>query len=35
LKELSVHGRTILKYVLKEIEWVGVDWINVAQDWDK
>jgi hypothetical protein len=30
-----LDGRVILKWILKEIEWEPVKWVNLAQDRDK
>jgi hypothetical protein len=27
--------RKILKWILREIGWGGMDWIDLAQDWDQ
>jgi hypothetical protein len=35
LEELGVDVRIILTNNFKEIDWAGVDWIDVAQDSDK
>jgi len=32
LEELGVDGEIILKFVLQEIGWKGVAWIDMAQD---
>jgi hypothetical protein len=32
LKDKGIDGRIILKWILKKWD---VDWINLAQDWDK
>jgi hypothetical protein len=31
----DVGGWTILKWILREIGWDGIDWIDVAQDRDQ
>ena len=31
-KRLDVDGRTILKWIFKNWEGVGMDWIDLAQD---
>jgi hypothetical protein len=35
MEDLDVHKRIILKWVLKEIGWEGVDWIQMVQDRDQ
>jgi hypothetical protein len=35
LEDLGVDGRIILKWILKEVGWEGVDWIDMAQDRDR
>jgi hypothetical protein len=30
----AVDGRIILKWIFKKWDW-GMDWIDVAQDWDR
>jgi hypothetical protein len=34
LEDIGVHGRVILKRI-KEMDWLGVDWINLSEDRDK
>jgi hypothetical protein len=34
LEDLGLYGRTILKWFFKTCDG-GLDWINVAQDWDE
>jgi hypothetical protein len=34
-EDLGLDGTIILKWVFKKIEWEGVYWINLAEDWDK
>jgi hypothetical protein len=31
----GVVGRMILKWNLKDMGWINVDWIDVTGDWDK
>jgi hypothetical protein len=33
--KLDTDGRKILKQILKENGWKGMNWINLAQDKDK
>jgi hypothetical protein len=35
LEEQDVGGWTVLKWILREIEWDGMDWIYLAQDRDQ
>jgi hypothetical protein len=35
LDNLDIDGRKILKQILKEKGWRGMNWINLAQDKDK
>ena len=35
LEDLGVNGRILLKLILKKKKDSGVNWINVAEDWDK
>jgi hypothetical protein len=35
LKDVDIHGRIILKWILKVIVWEGCDWIHLAQDKDQ
>jgi hypothetical protein len=32
LEDLDVGGRITLKWILREIGWGGMDWIDLAQD---
>jgi hypothetical protein len=34
-EHLDVGGWTILKWILREIGWDGMDWIDLAQDRDQ
>jgi hypothetical protein len=34
-EDQNVGGWTILKWILREIGWDGVDWIDMAQDRDQ
>jgi hypothetical protein len=34
VEDPCIEGRIILKWILKEIQWEGMDWINVTQDRD-
>jgi hypothetical protein len=33
-RRLGMDGKTILKWILKEIRWEGVSWIHLHQDKD-
>jgi hypothetical protein len=35
LEDLSVDGRTILKWILKKWEWGGMDFIDLAENRDR
>jgi hypothetical protein len=35
LGKINVGGRIILKLFLRELEWSGMNWIDVAQDRDQ
>ena len=35
LEDLSVDRRTILKWIFNKVGWGGMDWIALAQDWDR
>jgi hypothetical protein len=35
LEGVGIDGRTILKWMSKEIEWEGVGWVHLAWDNDK
>jgi hypothetical protein len=35
LKDSDVNGRIILKWIFERLEWVGLDWIDLAQDRDR
>jgi hypothetical protein len=32
LKDLSIDGRIILKFIFKKLDGKGMDWIHLAQD---
>jgi hypothetical protein len=34
-EDQDIDGWTILKWILREIRWDGVDWIDLAQDRDQ
>jgi hypothetical protein len=34
-KDLCIDGRLIIRYILKEICWEGMDWTDLAKDRDK
>jgi hypothetical protein len=34
-EELGIGGRLILKWILREIEWGGMNWIDLGQDRDQ
>jgi hypothetical protein len=35
LEDPSIDGRIIFKCILKKWDVVGMDWIDLAQDWDR
>lgn len=35
LEDLGVDGRIILKWILREWGWMGVEWIHMTHDWHK
>jgi hypothetical protein len=35
LGDTGVDGRVILKWIFKEVGWVGMDWIELVQDRDR
>jgi hypothetical protein len=35
LEDPDIDGVLIVDWMLKVVEWVRIDWIRVAQDWDK
>jgi hypothetical protein len=34
LEDLGIGGRIILKWILRDMGWGGVDWIDIAKDRD-
>ena len=34
LEDPGVDGRIILKWIFQEVEWEGMDWIDLAQNMD-
>jgi len=35
MEDLCIDGRIILKWILKKVEWWGMDWIDLAQEKDR
>jgi hypothetical protein len=35
LEDLGLDGKVILRFILKEIGWEGMNWIDLAKDRDK
>jgi hypothetical protein len=35
LENLGVDGRIILEWIVKQMGWEGVDWVDLAQDRDR
>lgn len=35
MEDPDIDGVLIVDWMLKVVEWVRIDWIHVAQDWDK
>jgi hypothetical protein len=35
LEELGVDGSVISKWIFKKVGWGGMEWIALAQDWDR